>query len=225
VLNRAGRNDVAQGPPPLLVLVVDDEEPDRRYAARVVEKLGHSVAQARNVKEALDFCAAMVPDAILLDLVMPETDSYATCQRIRSQEWGKELAVYALTEDKSADPRHSFRAGFTAHLLKPLDLAELRALLRKRQRSAGARGEAQAQPRSEAAGLDIDASASLSGDLLALADATAVQRGYDPYSAVAHKRSDSRPVPRSMDEKRRRMREELEKELRWDDGSSSEEPR
>jgi CheY-like chemotaxis protein len=66
----------------------------------------------------------------LLDIGMPLVDGYEVARRIRSQEWGKTITLVALTGwGQESDRRRSVEAGFDAHLVKPLDLDKLAAVL------------------------------------------------------------------------------------------------
>jgi CheY-like chemotaxis protein len=57
-------------------------------------------------------------------------DGYEVARRIRAQEWGKAVTLVALTGwGQESDRRRSQEAGFDTHLVKPLDLDKLTALL------------------------------------------------------------------------------------------------
>jgi len=61
---------------------------------------------------------------------MPLLDGYEVARRIRAQEWGKGVTLVALTGwGQESDRRRSQEAGFDTHLVKPLDLDQLTALL------------------------------------------------------------------------------------------------
>jgi CheY-like chemotaxis protein len=75
------------------------------------------------------------PDVVLLDIGMHGVDGYETCRRIRN-DFGDQLVVVALTGfGQAQDKEKAARAGFSAHLTKPANPAELAHILRQRGRS------------------------------------------------------------------------------------------
>src|SRR5687768_16715873 len=73
---------VANSVPPR-VLVVDDEEKNRMLLKDSLEVKGFEVDEAANGREALERVAAHPPDAVLLDVMMPEMDGYETCRILK----------------------------------------------------------------------------------------------------------------------------------------------
>jgi DNA-binding response OmpR family regulator len=70
------------------------------------------------------------PDVVLLDIGLPKLNGYDACRRIREQPWGKNMMLVALTGwGQDEDRRLSKDAGFDHHMVKPLDLTALHALL------------------------------------------------------------------------------------------------
>ncbi len=112
------------------ILVVDDNADAAESLAMLLELMGHEVSVAYNGRDAVDAAAALRPDMILLDIGMPELNGYDACERIRSQPWGRDIAIVALTGwGQEADRRRSQQAGFDRHLVKPLDPAALGSLV------------------------------------------------------------------------------------------------
>ena len=73
---------------------------------------------------------ALRPDLILLDIGMPGMDGYEVARRIRTQPWGRQPKLVALTGwGQENDRRRSSDAGFDGHWVKPLDLDRLWDLL------------------------------------------------------------------------------------------------
>jgi CheY-like chemotaxis protein len=96
---------------------------------------------------ALEAAKEFRPNVILLDIGMPKLDGYEVCRRLRTQPWGAEIFVIALTGwGQEDDRRKSAAAGFDGHLVKPIEpdrLAELLAALpAKRDAPPGGRSQA-----------------------------------------------------------------------------------
>jgi CheY-like chemotaxis protein len=80
--------------------------------------------------EALEAATRMRPDLVLLDIGMLGMDGYEVARRIRSQPWGREATLVALTGwGQENDRTRSREAGFDSHCIKPLDMRRLLSLL------------------------------------------------------------------------------------------------
>ena len=87
---------------------------------------GHEVATAKDGLEALGIAESFAPEVVLLDLGMPSLNGYETAIRMRAQPWGRSLPLIALTGwGQPKDRQQTAAAGFIAHLVKPVDHAEL----------------------------------------------------------------------------------------------------
>jgi CheY-like chemotaxis protein len=103
------------------VLIVDDEAIDRTVLERLIRAQGHKVAVARDAGEATAVGESFAPDVVFVDICMPALDGYQTCEQLRAQPWGKDIAIYALTGVPRAE--HGLkaeRAGFDGFFHKPL---------------------------------------------------------------------------------------------------------
>jgi diguanylate cyclase (GGDEF)-like protein len=109
-----------------LVLVADDDATHRRVLQEVLEDAGFQVAVAENGEVALDLFTATQPDAVLLDVEMPELDGFEVCKRIRAQETLRETPIFIITgrEDDQAVER-AYSVGATDFLNKPIGLTVL----------------------------------------------------------------------------------------------------
>jgi signal transduction histidine kinase/CheY-like chemotaxis protein len=109
------------------VMVVEDDVDTRNMIVEALERHGASVLQASSGTEALTAITENNPDILISDIGMPEMDGYDLLTRIRVAELGLQnlpaiaLSAYASVEDKEK-ARH---AGFTAHLSKPVSVADL----------------------------------------------------------------------------------------------------
>src|SRR5438309_7563582 len=117
------------------VLVVDDERGIRDSLGRALRLEGYDVATASDGAEALEQLQDGVePDAVVLDVLMPNVDGIEVCRRLRAT--GSRLPVLMLTARSGVSDRVAgLDAGADDYVVKPfaLDelLARLRALLRR----------------------------------------------------------------------------------------------
>src|SRR5262249_20101350 len=111
-------------------LVVDDE-PDARQLLRRVLADGHAeVALTASAAEALDLVEGFRPDVIVCDIGMPEQDGYDLIHQVRANPATKEIPAAALTAfARPEDRKRSLLAGFQTHVAKPVDPAELTAVV------------------------------------------------------------------------------------------------
>ncbi|HUP23101.1 MAG TPA: PAS domain S-box protein [Thermoanaerobaculia bacterium] len=115
---------------PRRILVVDDNRDSATSLAELLGLLGHQTETAHDGLEALAAAARFRPDVILLDLGMPRLDGYEAARRIRSEPWGRDVLLVAVTGwGQDSDRERSQQAGFDLHLVKPVDLAKLESLL------------------------------------------------------------------------------------------------
>jgi CheY-like chemotaxis protein len=133
------------------VLVVDDDEVLRASVARALENDGWSVTEAADGVIALDVLDTAQPDAILLDLMMPEMGGFEFIAELRGRvEWRDTPVVVITAKDLTEEDRRQLEGG-VAHVLQKsasnpedflVELAETLAECVRRQRAAEARQEA-----------------------------------------------------------------------------------
>ena len=112
-------------------LVVDDDPDSAGIIARILRKKGASVRVANSMEAALQELERSTPSVLLSDIGMPSHDGYELIQRVRAMPNGKRIAAVALTALARAEDRtRSLRAGFSMHVAKPVDSAELIAVVR-----------------------------------------------------------------------------------------------
>ena len=117
------------------ILVVEDDAAVRGSLDRALRLEGYAVEAAPNASVAFEVMAETRPDAIVLDLGLPDLDGLSVCRRLRSA--GDDTPVLMLTARDAIDDRvQGLDAGADDYLVKPFALAELlarlRALLRRR---------------------------------------------------------------------------------------------
>jgi len=120
------------------ILVVEDEPKMATLVARGLREEGHAADIASRGEDALWMANAAPYDAIVLDVMLPGLDGFATCRQLRKQGvWAPVLMLTA--RDAVGDRVGGLDAGADDYLLKPFSFAELLARLRALvRRCAGA---------------------------------------------------------------------------------------
>jgi CheY-like chemotaxis protein len=116
----------------LHVLVVDDEEDGRRLVATVLRQCGAQVTEANSAAEGFKAVRDLRPDVLISDLGMPGEDGYSLIKKVRAlpPEQGGQIPAAALTAYARVEDRmRVLRAGFQIHLPKPVEPAELVAVV------------------------------------------------------------------------------------------------
>jgi len=114
------------------VLVVEDEADTRELMKTVLGQLGAEVTVTASAGDALRILDGTPPDVLLSDIEMPEMDGYALMRAIRERtpERGGLVPAAALTAYARAEDRlRALRAGYQVHLAKPIEPAELAAVV------------------------------------------------------------------------------------------------
>lgn len=112
------------------ILVVDDNVDSADSLAILLRIHGNDTQVANDGFEAVKKGSEYKPDIVLLDIGMPGMNGYDTCKMIRSEPWGKDLLLIAMTGwGQEEDRRRSAEAGFDFHLVKPVDHPQLLELL------------------------------------------------------------------------------------------------
>jgi signal transduction histidine kinase/DNA-binding response OmpR family regulator len=114
----------------LRVLIVDDNQDAANTLAEVLRHHGHSVEAVFDGDQALDAAPRLAPDAVVLDLAMPGKDGYETARQLRDLEVTSATLLIALSGyGQPRDRARSQKAGFDVHIVKPVDIEQLVALL------------------------------------------------------------------------------------------------
>ena len=123
------------------LLVVDDDRGLRDVLRRALTLSGYEITLAENGSEALSALSSDVPDAMVLDVGLPDFDGLEVCRLIRRE--GNRVPVLMLTaRDTVSDRIDGLDAGADDYLVKPFDIDELKARLRALLRRAGGEGDA-----------------------------------------------------------------------------------
>jgi CheY-like chemotaxis protein len=117
-------------PPRRRILVVDDNLSNATSLGVLLRALGQDVEMAYDGPAAIELARRCRPDLILLDIGLPGMDGYEVARRCRQDEALRPIILVAMTGyGKEEDRRLSREAGFNAHLVKPVNLEDLKVLL------------------------------------------------------------------------------------------------
>jgi len=112
------------------VLVADDNLDALESLAMLLEISGHQVWKATNGEEAITAAVVHRPDIVLLDIGMPYFNGYQVAERVRTETWGQQVTLVAISGwGQAADKVRSDAAGFNFHLTKPVDFVALEKVL------------------------------------------------------------------------------------------------
>lgn len=115
---------------PRRVLIVDDNQDTLDLLVIGIEMLGHEVFSAPDGASALAVVEAHRPDVAFMDVGLPDMDGYELARRIREGERTARMRLVALTGySQTSDRERAFRAGFDAHLVKPVNLKKIEETL------------------------------------------------------------------------------------------------
>lgn len=126
------RGEIGQPLAGLRVLVVDDDRETRELIKTILEEGGANVCAVPSVNKAVEALDHHGPDVLVSDIAMPERDGYELIRYVRSREEvsggsvpALALTAFARTEDRS----RALLAGFQMHAAKPVEPAELVAMV------------------------------------------------------------------------------------------------
>ncbi|WP_221585299.1 response regulator transcription factor [Microbacterium sp. G2-8] len=130
---------------PVRVLVVDDEQMLTDLLSMALRMEGWDVRAAASGYEALEGVKEFEPDALVLDIMMPDLDGMAVLQRLRQQQ--NQVPVLFLTaKDAVSDRVAGLTAGGDDYVTKPFSLEEVVARLRALMRRSGTALAAEPEP-------------------------------------------------------------------------------
>ncbi len=109
-----------------LALVIDDDPAQREWLERMLTASGWRVLTAADGQAGLDAVAAVRPDVVVLDVMMPRLNGYQVCRALRRDPASAGLPVVLLTSKSAATDQYwAGEVGASAFLTKPVELARL----------------------------------------------------------------------------------------------------
>lgn len=144
------------------VLVVEDEENIRFLVTSALDLAGIETLATSTGRDALDGLSTWHPDAVVLDVMLPDIDGFTVLQRIRDQ--GNRVPIIFLTaRGATTDRVRGLSEGGDDYMVKPFDVAELVARVRLRLKRAEA-GSGDRRLRCADLELDVERHLAMRGD-------------------------------------------------------------
>ncbi len=117
------------------VLIVDDNADAALISGQLLKLLGFEVRVVHDGRAAIDAARSLCPEVVLLDIGLPGMNGFEVARRLRQEECGREAVIIAVSGYGDEPSRERGReAGFDHHLVKPVDIDALAALI---ERSTG----------------------------------------------------------------------------------------
>lgn len=120
----------SDGSTPRRVLIVDDNVDTAHGLGRLLARMGHQIVVAHDGYEALNRAREQPPEMIVLDIGLPGMDGFEVAQCLRREPSCAGAVIIAVTGyGQPEDRQRAIDAGFNHHLVKPVDIEELKTLL------------------------------------------------------------------------------------------------
>ena len=119
----------------LRIALVEDNDDSREMMAMLLTRSGFNVRTASDGLEAVQLITEFAPNAALVDVGLPGIDGFEVARRIRSSSKNEAITLIALTGyGQQSDRATAIKAGFDAHLVKPVRLEQLLAIIASHER-------------------------------------------------------------------------------------------
>jgi len=120
-----------QGPASRRILVVDDHPDTARSFCELLSAMGHQCRYTTDARQAMAIARALCPQLVLLDIgLTPELDGHSLARLLRA-EFGRDVVIIAVTAyGRDEDRLRTRKAGFDAHVTKPVDPGLLESIAR-----------------------------------------------------------------------------------------------
>ena len=121
----------------LCILIVDDNQDAADSLGALLGLMGNEVHIAYDGQQAIEMAAAVLPNIVLMDIGLPKLNGYEAARQMRTLDTLQDCLLVALTGwGQGEDRRRSREAGFDHHLVKPVALDDLQAILAHPTRQA-----------------------------------------------------------------------------------------
>ncbi len=125
----AAEPESTDGHVPRRVLIIEDNPLGARSMHMFLELLGHTVEVAHNGLDGIEAARRFRPDVVLCDIGLPGLDGYGVARALRKEPALEGSLLIAVSGYAQDEQRHTREAGFSAHIMKPVDFSKLQELL------------------------------------------------------------------------------------------------
>ncbi|RYZ98877.1 MAG: response regulator [Moraxellaceae bacterium] len=113
------------------ILVIEDNVDGAESLWKALDMLGYDARVALNGADGLQLAEDFRPEAILLDVGLPDMGGYQVAQQLRATSWGKEIYLIAATGWSQFEAAEiAYKVGCDSHFIKPIDLMKLDKLIK-----------------------------------------------------------------------------------------------
>lgn len=108
------------------VMIVEDDVAASTFMAEVIKMGGYEAVVVNDSSKAMDIANSILPDAILLDLMMPPPDGFKLCRMLRADPTFKPTPILIVTALDNTDSKIvAIGAGANDYLVKPFQIDDL----------------------------------------------------------------------------------------------------
>jgi putative two-component system response regulator len=111
------------------ILIVDDEHLTCRMLSTFVKIIGHQSAECLSSRDAWDWLAQEVPDALLLDVMLPDVNGLELCRQLRANAATANVPIIMISAIAPPLTHEAAESGASAYLSKPISLQSLKQTL------------------------------------------------------------------------------------------------
>ena len=113
------------------ILIVDDSPTETHILTSILEKNGFQVSAVANAQDVVKNVQAIMPDAVLMDVVMPGVSGFQATRKLSKDPDTKAIPVILVTtKDQDTDRIWGMRQGARDYIVKPVDEGELLSKIR-----------------------------------------------------------------------------------------------
>lgn len=111
------------------ILIIDDEHMTTEMLATFLKIMGHDAVEAYSCQQAWDKLSYVTPDAVLLDIMLPDVNGLEMCRQLRGNETTAHLPIIMVSAIAPPLIKEATEAGANAYLVKPISLNSLKTML------------------------------------------------------------------------------------------------
>ena len=115
---------------PRRILVIDDNPDTARSYYELLTVMGHECRFSTDARQAIDLARTLNPHLVILDIgLLPDLDGHTVARQLRDL-FGMEIKIVAVTAyGRDEDRKRTRKAGFDAHVTKPMDVGLLESIV------------------------------------------------------------------------------------------------